>query len=74
MKIDDVPVTGAEVALYERVNKTLITKVRTGEGGVFSFNNLLKDTLTNQKYFVVAFDTEGAPLKNAQIYDYLIPT
>lgn len=73
VQIDGIAVAGVEVALFERQQKQLLARQKTKSDGSFVFSNLLVDTIADKGYFVVAFDADGLPLKNAKIYDYLTP-
>jgi len=71
VQVDGLPISNVEVALFARAEKNLISRVKTTVDGSFVFNNLLVDAISNQGYFVIAFDMDGSPMKNAKIFDYM---
>ena len=66
-----VPIALCEVVVYDNYTKLPLAAARTKSDGTFRFNNLI---LGYSKYFLVAFDPEGAPLQNAIVLDKLVAT
>lgn len=64
----------ARVCLYYRKTGALVSTAITDAAGVFTFNNLDRNALTDNSYFAVALDPNGlGTVYNSAIFDRLIP-
>lgn len=66
------PLAGALARLYYRPTGLLLMSAVSNALGEFEFLGV--STLKAERYYVVVFDKDGAPVLNAQIFDYVTPT